>query len=143
MNWLDIILRWNYNKNIYEIGEECMKCFIHADREAAAVCKKCGKAMCADCSAYSGHTGICPACRREEFVRERNTLEQEERDYVLAMIGWSLFTAALIWILVGLYGAYRIYRKVKRQKWIRERVAYLNGEITKIDRALTAGRAEI
>ena len=120
-----------------------MKCFIHADREATAVCKKCGKAMCADCSAYSGHTGICPACRREEFVNERNSLEQEAKGYSLALVGWGLFTVLLVWILIGLYGVYRIYRKVKRQNWIRERVAYLNGEIAKIDRALAAGRAAI
>lgn len=120
-----------------------MKCFIHADREAAAVCKECGKAMCADCSAYSGHTGICPACRREEFVNERDELEEEEQGYFFAIFGWSLFTVAFIIILIGLYGVYRIYRKMKRQNWIRERVAYLNGEIAKIDRALTAGRAAI
>ena len=51
-----------------------MRCFIHGSKEAIAACRKCGKGMCDDCSAYSGHTGICPACRRDEFVAERNAL---------------------------------------------------------------------
>lgn len=53
-----------------------MKCFIHLNDEAISVCKKCGKAMCMNCSAYSDHSGICPECRREEFIVESNNLNR-------------------------------------------------------------------
>ena len=51
-----------------------MRCFIHDTEEAIATCRKCGKAMCSKCSAYSGHSGICPQCRREDFIEERSKL---------------------------------------------------------------------
>ena len=51
-----------------------MKCFIHINDEAVAVCKQCGKAMCGNCSAYTNHSGICPECRRTEFIQECNIL---------------------------------------------------------------------
>ena len=54
-----------------------MNCFIHMNTPAISVCKKCGKAMCADCSAYSNHTGICPECRRGEFIKERDNCSLE------------------------------------------------------------------
>jgi hypothetical protein len=44
---------------------------MHPEAEASAVCKKCGKAMCQDCSSYSGHSGVCPSCRRMQFIAER------------------------------------------------------------------------
>lgn len=44
-----------------------MKCFIHEDREAIAVCKDCGKAMCRNCSAFTNHSGLCPECRLAEL----------------------------------------------------------------------------
>ena len=50
-----------------------MRCFIHTNVEAIAACRQCGKGMCENCSAYSGHTGICPECRRNEFIAEVNT----------------------------------------------------------------------
>lgn len=39
-----------------------MKCFVHEDKEAVAVCKECGKAMCSDCSSFGMHSGVCPEC---------------------------------------------------------------------------------
>ena len=52
-----------------------MKCFVHMDKEAIAVCKVCGKAMCSECSAYSNHSGICPECRKVQLEKERKSLE--------------------------------------------------------------------
>ena len=30
--------------------------------------------MCGNCSAYTNHSGICPKCRRTEFIQECNIL---------------------------------------------------------------------
>lgn len=54
-----------------------MRCFIHPQTEAIAVCKRCGKAMCDDCSSYSGHSGICPECRLNEFRMEEDLLKKK------------------------------------------------------------------
>ena len=60
-----------------------MNCFIHPAKEASSVCKKCGKAMCINCSAYSNHSGICPACKKEEYEIEQsiliNSLKQNKK----------------------------------------------------------------
>ena len=47
-----------------------MRCFIHNESEAIATCVRCGKAMCAKCSAYNNHNGVCPECRRLEYIEE-------------------------------------------------------------------------
>ena len=70
-----------------------MKCFIHNEVEAIAACRKCGKGMCQDCSAYSGHTGICPECRRQEFILEatqkKARIVELERVSVLFLRIWG------------------------------------------------------
>ena len=47
-----------------------MKCFIHNEIEAIGVCKKCGKAMCDNCSSFNEHRGICPACSRRSIAQQ-------------------------------------------------------------------------
>ena len=74
-----------------------MKCFIHMHEEALAVCNRCGKAMCASCSAYSGHKGICPECRRNEFIAERKERQKKVRSHLSNMIGYTI--AAILFIL--------------------------------------------
>lgn len=46
-----------------------MKCFYHVNEDARAVCKKCGKGMCIDCSATSQHKGYCPSCALKVFIK--------------------------------------------------------------------------
>lgn len=53
-----------------------MRCFIHTEREAVAVCLNCGKAMCIDCSALDDHSGRCPNCR---MLETEKTLKKDKK----------------------------------------------------------------
>ena len=99
-----------------------MNCFIHPHKAAVATCKRCGKAMCENCSAYSGHSGICPECRNDEYKRERAALIDERK----SKIRWIVFEAG----------------NAKRLKAIKERLTFVEGEIAKLDAALGRGVAE-
>lgn len=113
-----------------------MKCFMHTAREAVATCKICGKGMCANCSAYSGHTGICPECRKEEFLREIVRLNSEDKSLGWAIVGWSLFTIVLGVTVIGLiFGGYKIIASVLQRKKGRKRLEYLRQEVMKLERA--------
>ena len=132
-----------------------MRCFIHSDREAISVCKQCGKAMCADCSAYSGHNGICPECRNAEFIEERDLLEiklngnqsAQIKNIVLAVV--CAIAAIALGILVGpilfalLIGtvifAIRFLNVKNERKPLLDRISFLNGKILKLENALQKG----
>lgn len=136
-----------------------MYCFIHHNEEAIAVCKKCGKAMCQNCSAYSEHSGICPECRREEFIAERGQKTLERREVIKIIVILALLTVALlavdIWlgtlwsfmfagiavILIG-FGIGFI-KKGLELKALNDRINYLTGEIKKLEAALSSGNAQI
>ncbi len=75
-----------------------MKCFIHTETEAIAACRKCGKGMCEDCSSYSGHSGICPECRREDFIKECNQKYSEIAE-LTRKIKWNIFWMVVLAIL--------------------------------------------
>lgn len=140
-----------------------MYCFIHTDTEAAAVCKKCGKAMCHNCSAYSGNTGICPACRKEEFENERSQnyiyKKEEIKGIVVAAVialvvliigivfmtlGSIFLYAGLIVLGVGIIVFTVIFvKKGRLLKSYIDRIVYLTQEIEKIDKALSLGVAQI
>ncbi len=121
-----------------------MKCFIHTNQEAIAACRKCGKGMCADCSAYSGHSGICPECRREEFIKERDKLESSLSSLFWAMIGNVLLAVLLaITIIGGIIFAVKAVNRHKERVEKQERIAYLDSEIFKLGKALNNGRARI
>lgn len=74
-----------------------MRCFMHPYQEAISVCKRCGKAMCADCSSYTMHSGICPQCKRLDFIKERQQLQDEYNQ--LAGIT-TPFNTAVVWAIV-------------------------------------------
>ena len=136
-----------------------MNCFIHPHKAAVATCKKCGKAMCENCSAYSGHSGICPECRNDEYKRERAALIDERKSkirwiafeaVIIALV--VLFTllmiievgaAMLVFLIAALIPVPFIVRNAKRLKAIKERLTFVEGEIAKLDAALGRGVAEI
>ena len=136
-----------------------MNCFIHPHKAAVATCKKCGKAMCENCSAYSGHSGICPECRNDEYKRERAALIDERKSkirwivfeaVIIALV--VLFTllmiieagaAMLVFLIAALIMVPFIVRNAKRLKAIKERLTFVEGEIAKLDAALGRGVAEI
>ena len=136
-----------------------MNCFIHPHKAAVATCKRCGKAMCENCSAYSGHSGICPECRNDEYKRERAALNDERKSkirwiafeaVIIALV--VLFTllmiieagaAMLVFLIAALIPVPFIVRNAKRLKAIKERLTFVEGEIAKLDAALGRGVAEI
>ena len=136
-----------------------MNCFIHPHKAAVATCKRCGKAMCENCSAYSGHSGICPECRNADYKRERAALIDERKSkirwivfeaVIIALV--VLFTllmiieagaAMLVFLIAALIPVPFIVRNAKRLKAIKERLTFVEGEIAKLDAALARGVAEI
>ena len=136
-----------------------MNCFIHPHKAAVATCKRCGKAMCENCSAYCGHSGICPECRNADYKRERAALIDERKSkirwivfeaVIIALV--VLFTllmiieagaAMLVFLIAALIPVPFIVRNAKRLKAIKERLTFVEGEIAKLDAALARGVAEI
>ena len=136
-----------------------MNCFIHPHKAAVATCKRCGKAMCENCSAYSGHSGICPECRNADYKRERAALIDERKSKIRRIVFEAviialvvLFTllmiieegaAMLVFLIAALILVPFIVRNAKRLKAIKERLTFVEGEIAKLDAALARGVAEI
>lgn len=110
-----------------------MKCFIHWEADAIAACKTCGKGMCADCSAYSGHSGICPECRKEELIHARNFLVEENVDLIFDIVKSALWCVFIITIP---FKVFRIFRITKKRKLNAERIAILTAEIDRLNNAL-------
>ncbi len=117
-----------------------MKCFIHLNEEAIAACRQCGKGMCANCSAYSSHSGICPECRRKEFESKITSLQSERQDNVWSIVKWAFASVLVVTIPFSLYF---IAANVLRNKKIDEEVYRLEGEVKKLSKALSNGRAVI
>lgn len=136
-----------------------MKCFIHLTDEGIAVCKKCGKAMCMNCSAYSNHSGICPECRRDEFIKEREDKQLERKQnktaFYSTIVLAVIITFAVIWASVTLYpvllfflvGSFFFVNHAitlsKRDKEIEKEIAALTTEIDKLSAALKRGASII
>lgn len=132
-----------------------MKCFMHPQVDAISVCKRCGKAMCADCSSYSGHSGICPACKKEEHEQELWQLTSQMKNFKSSIIKNSILAViiaiisivlaivispiALAALVVDIYFGYKIFKCSKDIKAMNERKAYIVGEINKISGALSKG----
>lgn len=120
-----------------------MKCFIHNEVEAVAACRKCGKGMCQDCSAYSGHTGICPECRRQEFILEATQKKarivelEKKRKWNIAK------TVLLFWTLHFLYTGVRDHCRMKKElESLRTRVATLDTEIARLTKHMQTNGKE-
>ena len=121
-----------------------MKCFIHTGKEAIAACRKCGKGMCADCSSYSNHSGICPQCRREEFedqaIKLDFSIEQTKKErtwYIVKLI-------LLVWTII--YPLYALFMIFKCNQTINENSIKYNNliiEINKLKNALRTGSGKI
>lgn len=111
-----------------------MRCFIHNEAEAVATCKRCGKAMCAKCSAYSGHSGICPECRKDDFIAERSRLNNRA-ETIKKEIFWNRVKMFLVLTIPVML--YRNGKLKKENESINERVKVLTAEIDKLQGALT------
>ena len=121
-----------------------MKCFIHLEQEAIAACRQCGKGMCADCSSYSNHSGICPECRlngfKKEVAQKRSEYDELHKEQV-----WAVVKAVLLcWLIVPIFvGLYRFFDKKKQKEDLLMRIGTLNKEIKKLEnvRARRGGAA--
>lgn len=136
-----------------------MKCFIHIHDDAIAVCKRCGKAMCGNCSAYTNHSGICPECKREEFIQESARLSEQikrfgkkmTRCFIIAgIIALLVMINAITVDIMGLIGlvfsvVFVIFAFVNRnrRKPLQKRLDFLTGEIRKLNAALSRSAAII
>ena len=113
-----------------------MKCFVHFNQEAIAACRTCGKGMCASCSAYSNHSVVCPYCLKKEFEKEVTSLNYQNKQ-----LKWGIFTSAaltflLCWTVVfGFWFGYKWYKNHAELKNNENRIAYLLGEISKLENA--------
>ena len=114
-----------------------MRCFVHINEEAIAACRSCGKGMCANCSAYSGHSGICPECRKVEFEKEVKRLKSYNKELKWGIIGAAAGTILLCWtIIFGLIFGISWYKKKKEYENNEERIFYLESEIEKLNKVL-------
>ena len=114
-----------------------MKCFIHGAKDAIAACRNCGKGMCSECSAYSGHTGICPECRKKEFERERSLKNQDLKDLTWNIVLWAFLSILLcVTIIFPIIGIIKILINVNEKKQIQARINALTKEIDKLNKAL-------
>ena len=136
-----------------------MKCFIHINDEAIAVCKKCGKAMCGNCSAYTNHSGICPECVREDYIKERNTLYARlssiKGSIIRSVIFAVLFAvvAVVLAVTVHAFGlvvligtlifAIKLILRINDRKPVVSRIDFLTAEINKLGAALNRSAAII
>ena len=110
-----------------------MKCFIHNNEEAIAACKICGKGMCANCSAYSNHTGICPECKKADYEDERKYLLSEKAIIPWKIAGWTLVSITIIGAIIGVP---MIFCRVKDLNKMNDRIEFLNTEITKLNEVI-------
>lgn len=110
-----------------------MRCFIHTNVEAIAACRRCGKGMCENCSAYSGHTGVCPECRRNDFIAEVNEKKAKVAE-LDSKIKWNIAkTVLLFWTVIFLFlGIYRHCKMKDEMTALNERIAKLDAEIKRL-----------
>ena len=121
-----------------------MKCFIHNGRDAIATCKKCGKAMCADCSAYSGHSGVCPQCRKKEIEQKLVSKSREVDELKWPIVGWTIVAIGLCWTIIGgIYGGVKAYNRSAQKKAAEAEMVQLQKEVDRLNQALKQGRSII
>ena len=124
-----------------------MKCFIHGDREAIAVCKLCGKGMCSNCSAYTGHSGICPECRLSSLTARRYEEARTRTGAIVCSVIMTILAIIFLFIeglaIIALAPAIVIGICVIRVLVISKRIKALDDKIGKLQRALHQGTAAI
>lgn len=143
-----------------------MRCFIHSNLEALVVCKKCGKGMCVDCSAYSNHSGICPECRSDEYKQELSekiiatkqikaklvkTYIRWVLDGILALLGIigyfssssKLIVLAILGIALALFKLPKFFGNKKIISNLEERIEWLILETDKLDSVLSKGKTNL
>ena len=87
-----------------------MKCFNHHEKDAVAVCRHCGKALCPDCTVESEHGVSCSGrCERHmgDFNELLNRAEKDAQGYRslgILLIVASIMMAILTMGLPGFLG---------------------------------------
>jgi hypothetical protein len=100
--------------------------------------------MCADCSSYSGHSGICPQCRKKELENNLVSKSREVDELKWPIIGWTIFAIGLCWTIIGgIYGGVKAYNRASEKRDAEAEMVFLKKEIDKLNRALKQGRGTI
>ena len=145
-----------FNKEILQ-----MKCFMHRQKDAIGVCKTCGKAMCSDCSSYSGHSSICPVCLKNQMEKELNLRTIARSSLRSKMITCFVFAVIIliVSVIIAISAKFPVIliiaavidviliiaglKKLPVIKNIESRIKYLQGEIYKINSSLLQGSGQI
>lgn len=90
---------------------------MHLHNDAVSICKNCGKAMCVNCSAYTGHSSLCTVCLK---IIQENELRGRINVRTSAQNG-------------------RIAGASSKIEALTQRINYLQGEINKINWVLSQG----
>lgn len=62
-----------------------MKCFNHADREAAATCQSCGKGLCHECAAKYAPC-LCSECYQKRRAQQGRQANDRKQKYMNALV---------------------------------------------------------
>lgn len=79
-------------------------CADHPDVQAAAMCRLCGKFVCATCDfALPGGVHLCPACVENQSSEDVSPKRKKLSYIALALAGWS--TALFVLMFVGAFNS--------------------------------------
>ena len=122
-----------------------MSCFIHRNQEGVAVCKKCGKNMCVECSSMVEHSGLCPTCYRPELIEQIEELEEERKHLMGRMIVLVILAIISIYTIVGPLICLVLFSKAqkRRKEEIPLMIKDLKRKVRIIDKAVASGSAKI
>jgi|SRR5579875_690953 len=77
-------------------------CALHAGREAAGTCSRCGNYFCPVCSTRWRDRVFCVACAERALAAREATPEQAQAHYHLALFGLLMGLGAWVAFLLGL-----------------------------------------
>lgn len=95
-----------------------MKCFNHRDADAIAICRFCGKAVCATCCTDTGQGIVCSAACGNEIL-EINRINENVKKIHAKKLPLLTYVSALMGVLglYNLYGAVEQYRCFRMLSW--------------------------
>ena len=79
---------------------DAMNCFTHRSLAAVGICKSCGKALCPDCAADTGHGLACKNACEARVLLTNQIVECQAR--VLRVANAQVRTAGVFTCVIGL-----------------------------------------
>jgi hypothetical protein len=84
----------------YNDSMENNYCYLHEDRIAGRVCKKCGKYFCNYCGGLTEYSGNCLVCEKQELKASISKVQDDTRASLLKTISGAL--SMVIFVLVAI-----------------------------------------